>query len=165
MPATALQPRTVARDIDLEEALARYDANLAAFRVISAKMRQPNRAALFDTLAARRISLVVVTIDHDDNGGRIEKLALIAADPATRLPEEPVTLSIPQWGLPDPISLELSVPHAIERMAFDCLEESFGVCPFDHAGSETLIFDVTNRAVAVTKPRQDYASARTSRKE
>lgn len=165
MPATALQSRTLAHDIDLEDALARYDANLAAFRLSSAKMRQPNRAALFDTLAAKRISLVIVTIDHDDDGGRIDKLALLAADPATRLPEEPVMLSIPLWGLPDPIPLELSVPHAIERMAFDCLEESFGVCPFDHTGSDTLIFDVINRAVALAKPKPAHASARPSRKE
>lgn len=152
MPAIAEQSRLISRDTALQEALSRYDANLATFRDLSARLRKPNRATLFDTLAATRISLVIVTIGHDDDGGRLENLAVIAADPSMRLPQDPITLSLPLWGLPEPLDLELSIPHAIERMAFDCLEESFGSYPSDFAGSDTLIFDVVNRAVAITKP-------------
>jgi hypothetical protein len=151
MPAIALLPRISLRETALDDALARYDANLAAYRILSAKMRHPNRTALFDALSVTRISLVIVTVDRDDGNGLIEHLALIADDRSARLPLGPITLSIPQWGLPDPLPLQLTIPHAIERMAYDCLEENFGSYPCDFTDRETLIFDVINRAVSITK--------------
>ncbi|MER9580978.1 DUF6878 family protein [Mesorhizobium sp. M0276] len=152
MSAIALLPRAPARDTALEEALARYDANMAAYRVLCAKMRAPNRAALFEALAAARISHVIVTLDPDDDDGRIEQLALIAHDRSTQLPLGPIALSIPQWGLPDPIPLELSIPHAIERMACDCLEQAYGICEVDLSGPDKVAFNVAARSI-VPVPR------------
>lgn len=149
MSAIALLPRLSLRDTALDDALARYNANLTAYRVLSAKMRHPNRTALFDALSATRISLVIVTVDRDDGNGRIEHLALIADDRSARLPSGPITLSIPQWGLPDPIPLKLTIPHAIERMAFDCLEQSYGTCEAALSFPDKLVFNVAARSIVL----------------
>jgi hypothetical protein len=159
MSAIALLPRAPARDTALDEVLARYDANLAAYRVLSARMRPPNRAALFEALAAARISHVIVTIDPDDDDGRIAQLALIADDRSTRLPQGPISLSIPQWGLPDPIPLELSIPHAIERMAYDCLEQAYGTCEVDLSSPDKLVFNVAARSIVLAPRHRGEANA------
>jgi hypothetical protein len=151
MSAIALLPRAPARDTALDEALARYDANLAAYRVLSAKLRAANRNILFDALAAARISHVVVTFDRNDEDG--EPIDILADVPSARLTAPPVTLTIAQWGLPDPIPLELSISHALERMAFNCLEQTYGTYDVDFSGPDTLIFDVATRLIAPA-PRQ-----------
>lgn len=153
MSAIALLPRAPARDTALDEALARYDANLAAYRVLSAKLRAANRNILFDALAAARISHVVVSFDRNDDDGGMEPIAIIADVPSARLTAPLVTLTIAQWGLPDPIPLELSISHALERMAFDCLEQTYGTYDVDFSGPDTLIFDVATRLIAPA-PRQ-----------
>lgn len=150
MSALALLPCVSLRDTALDDALARYDANLAAYRVLSAKMRDPNRTALFDALSATGICLVIVTVDRDDGNGRIEHLALIADDRSARLPSGRITLAIPQWGLPDPVPLKLTIPNAIERMAYDCLEQSYGTCEAALSFPDKLVFNVAARSIMIT---------------
>lgn len=158
MSAIALLPRAPARDTALDEALAQYDANMAMYRVLCAKMRAPNRAALFEALAAARISHVIVALDPDDDG-RIGQLALIAHDRSTQLPLGSITLSIPQWGLPDPITLELSIPQAMERMACDCLEQAYGIREVDLSGPDKVAFNVAARSIVLVPRHGGKANA------
>jgi hypothetical protein len=149
MSKIAKRPRAPLPNTALDDALARYDTNLAAYRDLSEKMRHPNRVALFDALSATRISLIIVTFGGDVGHGRIAHLTLIADDCSARLPLGPVTLSIPQWGLPEPLPLKLTIPHAIERMAYDCLEQSYGTCEAALSFPDKLVFNVASRSIGL----------------
>ncbi|MFA1677212.1 DUF6878 family protein [Rhizobium mongolense] len=154
MPALALTTHASETEPSLDDALSRYDTNLRQFRALSAQLRNRNRDAVFDALAGAGISFVIVSFDRDDDEGRIEDLAIIAADRAAHLPEEPITLPIALWSLTEPVSLDLSFPHAIERLALDYIEQSYGSLCFESNNLDRIIFNVAARSIAFAPCRE-----------
>lgn len=155
MPSLALP------DLDLspDDALSRYDANLRQFRALAAQLRDQNRAAVFEALAGASIALVVVRFDSDDDEGRIDDIVVIGADGAAHLPSDPVTLPIALWSLPAPVLLDLSIPHAIERLAFDFIEQSYGSLCIDFTGLVNITFNVAARSIAFAPRRGGKTNA------
>ncbi|OHV80316.1 DUF6878 family protein [Ensifer sp. LCM 4579] len=155
MPAIALP------DLDLspDDVLSRYDANLREFRALSAQVRDQNRTALFEALTRANIAFVIVSFNRDDDEGRIDDLAVIGADRAAHLPENPISLPIALWGLPAPVLLDLSYPHAIERLAFDFIEQNHGSRCIAFTNLVNIIFNVAARSIAFAPRRGGKSNA------
>ncbi|WFS69537.1 hypothetical protein CFBP4996_26455 (plasmid) [Agrobacterium leguminum] len=159
MAALALSARMVETETSLDDALSRYETNLRQFRVLSAQLRNRNRAAVFDALAGAGVSFVIVNFDRDDDEGPIGDLAVIAADRAAHLPENPITLPIALWSLEQPVTLDLSFPHAIERLAMDYIEQSYGSSSGDFTNLDSIIFNVAARSLALAPRGRGAAGA------
>ncbi|MFC0808977.1 DUF6878 family protein [Ensifer sp. P24N7] len=155
MPAIALSDQ----DVSPDDVLSRYDANRHQFRILSAQLRDPNRTALFDALAAANVAFVIVSLDRDDDDGRLEDLAVIGADRAARLPDASITLPVALWGVPAPVLLDLSFPHAIERLAFDFVEQNYGSLSLDFTNLDNISFNVAARSIAFAPRRGGKTNA------
>ena len=120
-----------------------------AYHQLRLDLRPRNKSALFEPLAAAGITRVVFSFDGYGDDGQIENIEAKASDETVALPDTEIEIATAEWGRADPIRSRASMSDAIERVAYDLLED-------DHAGWENnggaygeFIFDVAARKITL----------------
>ena len=120
-----------------------------AFAKLCESIRPENKAAVFDALAQAGITRVEVTFDGYADSGQIEDVAAKAGDKDTALPAVSVELARAEWGSSDIVRATHPMPQAIERLAYDFLEETHGGWQDNQGAYGDFFFDVASRTITL----------------
>ena len=134
---------------ELEVSLARLDADRAVYDALTAKVRERNKTTLFDALAAAGISHVTVSFDGYGDSGQIEDVETKADDAIIDLPPASITIAVAEWGRGDASQRDLTLPAAIEQLAYGFLEETHGGWEDNSGAYGDFLFDVAQRAITL----------------
>lgn len=114
-----------------------------------AAVRPANKDALFDALACAGITRVVVQFDGSGDSGQIEFIDAFAADAPVALPSGNVELAEPVYCR-DTIEVStLSLRDAIEKLAYDFLEETHCGWENNDGAFGDFAFDVGERTITL----------------
>jgi hypothetical protein len=86
-----------------------------------AELRPFNKTAVFDTLAAAGITIVVVAFDGYGDSGQIENVEAKAGEELVALPSEEFVVASAVWDQAEPERTTMTIHDAIERLVFDYL--------------------------------------------
>jgi hypothetical protein len=126
-----------------------YRAKHAAADALNAELEPLNRAALFDALAAARITHATVTFDGYSDSGQIENIECKAGDTIVPMPGVQIDIAYAQWGEADPQHEIVGVAHAMESFAYDLLEQTHCGWENDDGAYGYFTFDVANRTITL----------------
>ena len=132
-------------------AWAQIEAQHAARNHLAEDALPANKAALFDALAATGITSVLVTFDGSGDSGQIEGINATADGEPAALPTVDVAIATPAWDGSGLDHRTLPIADAIERLAYDFLEEAHGGWENNEGAFGEFTFDVGERAI-----RLDY---------
>jgi hypothetical protein len=134
-----------------------WEAKRAARDRLHAELHPRNKAALFDVLAAAGVTLVTVSFDGYGDSGQIQNIEVKAADTVVAMPAGEVDIARAEWGQAEPERSVVSVADAIERLAYDLLEQThcgwedndgaYGDFTFN-AAARTITLDYNERYTA-----------------
>ncbi len=116
---------------------------------LSETLRPGNKTALFDALAAARITSVVVQFDGSGDSGQIEDIEVKAGDQPAELPAGEIELA---YVAPDSIEPErrsLTIRNAVESLVYDFLEETHSGWENNEGAYGEFIFDVAERTITL----------------
>lgn len=123
-----------------EQARARLDESI----------RPENKAALFDAPARIGIATVLVEFDGYGDSGQIEDISAHAGpDIAVNLPECNVEIARVEYGTLEIVRKTYTVKEAIERLAYDFLEETHGGWEDNQGAYGDFLFDVAERTITL----------------
>lgn len=120
---------TTAPTVPTAEPLADFDAYMAshaAFQERAASLVAGNKAALFEALTAAGITHVIVIFDGCGDSGQIESVEVFSDEVQVKLPQTKVLISSASWGDPGIVAETMTLPNAIEHMAYDFLASAHG---------------------------------------
>lgn len=110
-------PAAPAENLDFEA----YLASLAAFEERASSLIAGNKGAIFDALTEAGITHVTVAFDGSSDAGQIEHIDAFSDERLVDLIEIEIVISSASWGDPGIVAEVMTLPDAIERMAFDLL--------------------------------------------
>lgn len=123
-----------------EQARARLDESV----------RPENKAVLFEALAQVGITTVLVEFDGYGDSGQIEDISAHAGpDDAVDLPECNVEIARVEYGRLEIVRETYTVKEAIERLAYDFLEETHGGWENNEGAYGDFLFDVAERTITL----------------
>jgi hypothetical protein len=120
-----------------------------AFAKFCESIRPENKAAVFDALAQAGIASVEVTFDGYADSGQIEDVAAKAGDKDVALPAISIKVAHAEWGSSDIVRTTHPMPQAIERLAYDFLEETHGGWQDNQGAYGDFFFDVASRTITL----------------
>jgi hypothetical protein len=129
------------------EALAKAEAQRAAFNRLDAELQPRNKAALFDALEAAGIATVAVSFDGYGDSGQIENIEVQGT--TTCLPETQIEIVRAVWGKTEPERSIISLADALERVVYDCLEQTHCGWEDNEGAYGEFTFDVLNRKITL----------------
>lgn len=135
--------------IALDASLARFDTDRAIYDALTTKLRERNKTALFDVLAAAGISHVAVSFDGYGDSGQIENIETKANDTVVDLPPGTITIGLAEWGRGDATSRDLSLAAAIEQLAYGFLEDTHSGWVNNGGAYGDFLFDVAERSITL----------------
>ncbi|CAM5299378.1 hypothetical protein AFEL58S_00421 [Afipia felis] len=135
--------------IALDASLARFDTDRAIYDALTTKLRERNKTALFDVLAAAGISHVAVSFDGYGDSGQIENIETKANDTVVDLPPGTITIGLAEWGRGDATSRDLSLAAAIEQLAYGFLEDTHSGWENNGGAYGDFLFDVAERSITL----------------
>src|SRR5258708_36416542 len=97
-----------------------------AFTALSDSIRPANKTTLFDALAAAGITSVLVHFDGSGDSGQIEGIDATAGEQPAEIPNGNIEIAQVRWGDANIERTTLSVRDAIENLAYDFLEQTYG---------------------------------------
>jgi hypothetical protein len=134
---------------DTTAALADWGAPIRDHARRIAETRPANKAALFDALGHAGITLVTVTFDGYGDSGQIEGIEAFAGDNAVALPSDPIELAVAVYGSEEIERSAVTLREAIEKLAYDCLEESHSGWENGDGAYGDFTFDVAKRTITL----------------
>ena len=126
-----------------------WDAKRAAQDRLHAELQPQNQAALFDALAAAGITLIVVTFDGYGDSGQIENIEAKAGEEVAALPSGEVEIVSAVWGEAELDRTTMTVRDAIERLAYDFLQETHDGWENSDGAYGDFTFDVAERTITL----------------
>jgi hypothetical protein len=126
-----------------------YEAKQAAYNRLAAELRASNKAALFDVLSAAGLTHVIVSFDGYGDTGQIENIEAKAHDEVVKLPPREVVIACAVWGASEPELHSVSIAEAVERLAYDLLEETHCGWEDNDGAYGDFIFDAARRSIAL----------------
>ena len=126
-----------------------WEAKRAAQDRLHAELQPQNRAALFDALAAAGVTLIVVTFDGYGDSGQIENIEAKAGDTVVAMPAGDVEIAEAIWDQTDPSRATFSIADAIERLAYDLLEQTHCGWENNDGAYGDFTFDVAERTITL----------------
>ena len=108
-----------------------------------------NKAALFDVLAAARITTVTVTFDGSGDSGQVEDIDAWRGDELADLPPDEITIASACWGDPGFAARTMPVEQAIEQLAYDLLSMKHGGWENNDGAYGEFTFDVATRVISL----------------
>jgi hypothetical protein len=116
---------------------------------LAAEIRPANKAAVFEMLARAGITLVTVGFDGSGDSGQIESIEAQAGDTAAELPSDQVELAEPAWDGGKIGRSAFTLRDAIEKLAYDFLEETHGGWENNDGAYGEFTFDVATRTITL----------------
>jgi hypothetical protein len=126
-----------------------WDAKRAAQDRLHAELQPQNQAALFGALAAAGITLIVVTFDGYGDSGQIENIEAKAGDAVVAMPAGEVEIAEAIWDQPEPGRSTVSIADAIERLAYNLLEQTHCGWENNDGAYGDFTFDVAERTITL----------------
>lgn len=113
-------------------------------------IRPENKAAVFEALAHVGIATVLVEFDGYGDSGQIEDISAHAGpDIAVNLPACNVEIARVEYGSLEIVRETSTVKEAIERLAYDFLEETHGGWQDNQGAYGDFLFDVAERTITL----------------
>lgn len=113
-------------------------------------IRPENKAVLFEALAQVGITTVLVQFDGYGDSGQIEDISAHAGpDTAVNLPACDVEIARVEYGSLEIVRETFTVKEAIERLAYDFLEETHGGWENNEGAYGDFLFDVAERTITL----------------
>ena len=131
------------------------------FTALTDSIRPSNKNALFDALAAAGITSVLVHFDGYGDSGQIEDIDAVAGDKPRDLPAVEIEIAHVNWGHPEIDRSTCSVRDAIERLAYDFLEQTHGGWENNEGAFGDFTFDVADRSIKLDYNERIETSALT----
>jgi hypothetical protein len=135
-----------------------WGAKSAAHNRLHEELQPRNKAALFDALAAAGVTHVVVGFDGYGDSGQIENIEVKAGDATVAMPQADIEIARAVWGEAEPERSLVSIGDAIERLAYDFLEQTHGGWEDNDGAYGDFTFDVAARAITLDYNERTTAS-------
>jgi hypothetical protein len=126
-----------------------WAAKLAAHDRLHAELHLRNKAALFEALAAAGVTHVVVSFDGYGDSGQIENIEVKAGDAIIAIPAGEVEVARAGWDRPEPERSVISIADAIERLAYDLLEQTHCGWENNEGAYGEFTFDVAKQTITL----------------
>ena len=125
-------------------------AQQQARATLEESIRPENKAFLFEALAQVGITTVLVEFDGYADSGQIENITAHAGPNVTvKLPECSVDIAQVNHGNLEVGRQTMSVKEAIELLAYDFLEETYGSWEDNLGAYGEFLFDVAERTITL----------------
>jgi hypothetical protein len=134
---------------DPATSLSDWETKRAEHERRSAELRPGNKTTVFDVLAAAGVTVVIVTFDGYGDSGQIENIEAKTGDDVAALPSGDVEIASAIWGEAEPDRTTTTVRDAIERLAYDFLEETHDGWENSDGAYGDFIFDVAERTITL----------------
>jgi len=129
---------------------ASWLAQQQAHARLSESIRPENKAVLFEALTQVGITTVLVEFDGYGDSGQIEDISAHAGpNIAVNLPECNVEIARVEYGSLEIVRETYTVKKAIERLAYDFLEETHGGWENNEGAYGDFLFDVAARTITL----------------
>lgn len=115
----------------------------------AAELLEPNKSALFETLAAAGIETVTVTFDGYGDSGQIESIDARAGAETVALPSITIEIARAVWRTAEIERLTQSVHDAIETLAYGFLSQLHSGWENDDGAYGEFTFDVAERTIVL----------------
>ena len=116
---------------------------------LAAELRPANKTAVFDALTAAGLTIVTVLFDGYGDSGQIEDIEAKAGDDVVALPPGNAEIAAAVWRHAESERTVMSVRDAIERLAYDFLEENHDGWENSDGAYGDFIFDVAERTITL----------------
>jgi hypothetical protein len=117
---------------------------------LAARLRLGTRTQLFDALASHGIARVNVTFDGEGDSGQIEETtALRTDDQPADLPDQQLTVQVPNPDATGPQDHTLSLADLIEELCYDLLGEHHGGWQDNDGSYGEFVLDVADRSITL----------------
>jgi len=103
----------------------------------------------FRPIAAVGVTLIVVTFDGYGDSGQIENIEVKASDAVVAMPVGEVQIAEAIWDQPEPNRSTVSIADAIERLAYDLLEQTHCGWENNDGAYGDFTFDVAERTITL----------------
>lgn len=137
------------KPFDMDAAMARYHADRAAYEGRSKSIHPANKKALFDVLAAAKITQVTVSFDGYGDSGQVEDISAYSGGETVDLPKGEITIARAIWGVDETTESTMSVEDAVEQLAYDFLSETHGGWENNDGAYGEFTFDVEQRVITL----------------
>ena len=116
---------------------------------LAAEVMPGNKAAVFEILARAGITLVTVGFDGCGDSGQIESIDAYAGNTAAELPSGEIELAELGLGGGKVERSAFTLRDAIEKLAYDFLEETHGGWEDNEGAYGEFTFDVATRTITL----------------
>ena len=138
-----IQPVATIRDREDWQKQARDRDRLAG------EVLDENKTAVFGALSQAAIATVTVHFDGYGDSGQIEAIEAQAAGAAVPLPEVTIEVASPLWDGSAVQRTRLTIREAIERLAYDFLEQTHGGWENNDGAFGDFSFGVADRTITL----------------
>ncbi len=129
--------------------LAAWEIQARETARLVAAIRPVNKAAVFDALARAGITIVIVRFDGYGDSGQIEDIEAYAGEESVTLPSDPIEVVELVGGSTQVQRIAVAVHDAIERLAYDFLEQTHGGWEDGGGAYGDFTFDVAKRTITL----------------
>jgi hypothetical protein len=116
---------------------------------LAAAVRPGNKAAVFDALARAGITIVAVSFDGCGDSGQIERIEAHSGGAPAELPSDQIELAEPAGNSREIKQAPFALSDAIEKVAYDFLEETRAGWEINDGAYGEFTFDVKNRTITL----------------
>ena len=128
---------------DLTNTMSNYDR----YRQALSDLNEPNKATLFDALAAANITEVHVDFDGEGDSGQINGVVAFSGNEQIDLPEGTVTIHQLGWGETEPTPTEITLEDAVEILCYGYLSDHHNGWENNDGAYGEFRFDVAKRTI------------------
>ncbi|HQU67398.1 MAG TPA: hypothetical protein PLI43_04305 [Albidovulum sp.] len=139
--ATPAAPAAPSSDFDA------YMARHAEHQAREASLVDGNKSALFAALTAVGITHVTVAFDGYGDSGQIESVEAYSDEVLVDLPEAEVMIASASWGDPGIVARTMTLPDAIEHLAYGFLADTHGGWENDDGAYGEFCFDARAKTI------------------
>ncbi len=132
----------------VQDVWARVTEEASARSRAAAEILPTNKSALFECLAAARITTAIVEFDGSRDSGQIEGIIARREDQVIDLPRGPVQITTILWD-GSTVASSMSVGEALEALAYAFLEEEHGGWEDNEGAYGEFTFDVADRSISL----------------
>jgi len=144
--------------LDVNAMLAEHFPEHAEHQRRIEALRPDNKAVLFDALAAAGISRIVLSCDGYGDSGQVESVEAYAGDDLVDVPQSSIEQSFAEWDSPTPATRLVSIEDALEKLAYEFLEQTHGGWENNDGAYGDFTFDVADRSIVLNYNERYTAS-------
>ena len=134
---------------DSAASLSDWETKRAEHERRDAELRDANKTAVFDALAAAGITIVVVAFDGYGDSGQIENVEAKAGEDLVALPSGEVEIASAVWDQAEPERTAMTIHDAIERLVFDFIGMTHDGWENSDGAHGDFTFDVAERTITL----------------